>query len=156
MPSEHDILSSREALSKLAITERHLKAQGPLTIIENFNVLYSCLHHIKSLKQETIDEIVGMLIKGLNLLEIDLKKALTEKLSNDVRVKYLNSLKMLMYLTIEFTNYVEKHQQTAKDGDFMAASKKGGAKKPPQAASKKGADASIVNEGSSNFDWNET
>jgi len=65
MPSVHDTLTLREALSKLAginsITlkiklfyqlkinwlfkecERQIKHQGVLTIIDNFNIVYSCL-----------------------------------------------------------------------------------------------------------------
>lgn len=155
LPSVHDILSVREALSKLANCERHIKTQGPTSIIENFTVVYSCLHHAKALKQETIDEILHLLIKGMTLLEADLKKILGEKLATDLRIKYLNSLKMFMYLTVEFTNFVEKQQTSSKDGDLLAGSTKKG-KKAGAAGSKKNADISLSGaDGAATFDWND-
>ena len=99
-----------------------IKTQGSTSIIETFNIIYSCLCHVKDLKPETIDEILNTLIKGLVMLENDLKKVLNDKLTNEVRVKHLNTLKMFTYLTIEFTNCLEKKQANAKDGDFLASS----------------------------------
>ena len=80
--------------------------------------------HVKALKQETLDEILHLLIKGMTMLEADLKKILNDKLASDLRIKYLNTLKMFMYLTVEFTNFVEKQQTSSKDGDLLAGSTK--------------------------------
>lgn len=75
------------------------------------------------MKPESIDDILTMLLRGLVFLENDLKKKiLVEKVSNDLRVKYLNTLKMYIYLTIEFSNYMEKRQQTSKDNDLLNSS----------------------------------
>jgi hypothetical protein len=63
-----------------------------------------------------------MLIKGMQLLEIDLKKAFGtgEKLSNDVRLKYLNTLKIFTFLIVEFANFLEKKNVGSKDNDLMS------------------------------------
>ena len=75
------------------------------------------------MKTESIDDILAMLIKGLVILENDLKrKILCEKVSNDMRTKYLNTLKIFTYLTVEFTNHLEKKQQSSKDNDILNSS----------------------------------
>jgi hypothetical protein len=60
------------------------------------------------LKSEQLDEILHLLIKGLNLLEIEFRKLFTEKLNQEIRIKFLNTLKMFTYLIVEFTNFIEK------------------------------------------------
>ena len=80
-----------------------------------------------------------MLMKGLSMLEIDLKRVLADKMSKETRCKYLNTLKILVYLVVEFSNYCEKKQLAAKDNDLMpTAGTKTAAKKP---AAKKAATA---------------
>ncbi len=75
------------------------------------------------MKTESIDDILVMLIKGLVILENDLgRKILCEKISNDMRTKYLNVLKIFIYLTVEFTNHLEKKQQSSKDNDILNSS----------------------------------
>jgi hypothetical protein len=63
-------------------------------------------------------------MKALVLLEIDLKRVLNEKLTSEVRVSYLNTLKILTYLVVEFTNHMEKKQQSSKENDFLSAGSK--------------------------------
>ena len=46
--------------------------------------------------------------KGLNMLELELKKILADKLVDDKRLEYLNTLKICTYLTVEFSNFMEK------------------------------------------------
>lgn len=56
-------------------------------------------------------------------LENDLKKKiLVEKIPSDLRIKYLNALKIFIYLTVEFTNHYEKMQKTSKDNDLLNGS----------------------------------
>jgi len=75
------------------------------------------------MKTESIDDILVMLIRGLVILENDLgRKILCEKISNDMRTKYLNVLKIFIYLTVEFTNHLEKKQQSSKDNDILNSS----------------------------------
>ena len=62
-----------------------------------------------------------MIKKSLELLENDLKRYLNEKMASDVRVKYLNTLKILTYLVVEFTNYMEKKQQNSKENDHFSS-----------------------------------
>jgi hypothetical protein len=76
------------------------------------------------LKPETLDEILNTLIKGLIILENELKKVLSEKLTNDVRVKYLNTLKMITFLIIEFTTHVEKIHMGSKENELMPMTNK--------------------------------
>ena len=75
------------------------------------------------MKQESIDEIVGMIIKGLDLLENDLRRLLNEKMASETRVKYLNTLKILTYLMVEFANHMEKKQQSTKENDHFSTNK---------------------------------
>ena len=75
------------------------------------------------MKQESIDEIVGMIIKGLDLLENDLRRLLNDKMASDTRVKYLNTLKILTYLMVEFTNHMEKKQQSTNGNDHFSTNK---------------------------------
>ena len=65
-----------------------------------------------------------MLIKGLSLLEIELKRVLSEKMPTDTRIKYLHTLKILIYLVVEFTNFCEKKEQSSKDNDLLTSSNK--------------------------------
>ncbi len=65
-----------------------------------------------------------MLMKALVLFEIDLKRVLNEKLTSEVRVSYLNTLKILTYLVVEFTNHMEKKQQSSKENDFLSTGSK--------------------------------
>ena len=39
-----------------------------------------------------------------------------------MRTKYLNVLKIFIYLTVEFTNHLEKKQQSSKDNDILNSS----------------------------------
>jgi hypothetical protein len=56
-------------------------------------------------------------------LENDLKKKiLVEKIPSDLRIKYLNALKIFIYLTVELTNHYEKMQKTSKDNDLLNGS----------------------------------
>ena len=52
-------------------------------------------------------------------LETDLKKLLNEKQSTEVRVKYLNTVKIFIYLIVEFSNFLEKKQLKDKDSDLL-------------------------------------
>ncbi len=63
-------------------------------------------------------------MKALVLLETDLKRILNDKLTAEVRVNYLNTLKILTYLVVEFTNHMEKKQQSSKENDFLPAGSK--------------------------------
>jgi condensin complex subunit 1 len=75
------------------------------------------------MKAESIDDILTMLLRGLVMLENDLKtKVLVEKISNDIRIKYLNTLKIVMYLTFKLTNHFEKKLQSSKDHDLLNGS----------------------------------
>jgi hypothetical protein len=63
-----------------------------------------------------------MLVRGLQVFEAELKKNLGnsgERLATDQRITYLNTLKILVFLTIEFANFLEKKHLTAKDADLM-------------------------------------
>ena len=53
------------------------------------------------------------------ILEGDLKKILNEKQPTDIRVKYLNTVKIFIYLIVEFSNFLEKKQISAKDSDLV-------------------------------------
>ena len=75
--------------------------------------------HVKELKPETLDEILNTLIKGLIILEGDLKKVLTEKQTTEIRVRYLNTVKIFIYLIVEFSNFMENKQVKEKDSDLM-------------------------------------
>lgn len=75
------------------------------------------------MKMESIDDILTMLLRGMIMLETDLKKKiLVEKVSNDVRVKYLHTLKIFIYLLVEISNHLEKKQQISKDNDILNSS----------------------------------
>lgn len=78
--------------------------------------------HVKDLKSETIDEILHFLLKGLNLLELELRKLLTEKLNEETREKYLKTLKMFMYLIVEFSNFIEKKIIKEAQDDILSTS----------------------------------
>lgn len=78
------------------------------------------------MKIETIDEIVGMLIKGIQLLEADLHKALVDKMPNELRVKYLNTLKIFTFLIVEFSNFLEKKFISSKENELLPQGKRGG------------------------------
>lgn len=65
-----------------------------------------------------------MLTKGVTILESELKKTLNEKLPNDVRDKYLTTIKIFIHFTIEFVNFEEKKQQSSKDNDLMPTNSK--------------------------------
>lgn len=71
------------------------------------------------LKTEILDEIMNILIRGLQLLESDMKKILAEKISSDTRISYLNSLKILIYLTVEFSNHLEKKFLSSKENEIL-------------------------------------
>jgi condensin complex subunit 1 len=154
LPSVHDMLSAREALSKLAQCERTLRTQGPTSILGIFDVLYSCLHHVNALKQENLDELMSMLIRGLLMLEIELKKALSEGIRNsEQRVRYLNTLKMFVYLSVELANHMEKKQSSSKENDLMPTSK--ARKRPAKTQTRATTPDMSLAESSTNFDWNE-
>lgn len=76
------------------------------------------------LKTETLDEIMNILIRGLQLLESDLKKLLTDKISTDTRISYLNTLKILIYLTVEFSNFLEKKFLSSKENELLTQTNK--------------------------------
>ncbi len=64
-----------------------------------------------------------ILIKGINLLEIEFRKLFAEKLNQETRVKYLNALKIYIYLIVEFTNHIEKKvSKEAQDNDLLSTS----------------------------------
>lgn len=108
---------------------------------------------IKDLKIETIEEIVTMLIRGVQMLESELKKALEEKLPNDLRVKYLNTLKILTFLIVEFSSFLEKKFISCRDNELVPQAKKGGGAKKA-AANKKAQTANLeISQSSMNFDW---
>jgi hypothetical protein len=92
-----------------------------IKIITN-NLLYNS--HKKDLKPETLDEIINTLVKGLDILENELKKVLSDKLTNEIRIKYLNTLKMITFLIIEFTTHVEKIQMGSKENELMPMTNK--------------------------------
>ncbi len=71
------------------------------------------------MKDETLNELLNILLKGLQILESEIKKILHDRLTNDERVKYLNTLKIFIFLTIEFTNFMEKKYLKAKDNDLL-------------------------------------
>ncbi|CAF0903319.1 unnamed protein product [Brachionus calyciflorus] len=154
LPSVHDTLTLREALSKLAQCERSIKSNGVCSIIENFNIIYSCLCNVTDLKTETLDEIMKTLIKGLQLIESDLKKILSDKIPSETRIKYLNSLKILIYLTVEFSNFFEKKFLTSKENDLLTQTNNKKTTKKTTGSKKTHVDLSI-NESSSHFDWND-
>jgi condensin complex subunit 1 len=105
------------------------------------------------LKSETIDEIINALIRGINLLEGELKKVLAEKVTNEVRIQYLNTLKMFIYLLVEFTDFMEKKQIGSKENDLMPMGV-GGKKGAKKTASKSKGEASDGSSGAT-FDWND-
>ena len=59
----------------------------------------------------------------MNILEGDLKKILSEKQTTEVRVKHLNTVKIFIYLIVEFSSFLEKKQAKDKDSDLMSGSK---------------------------------
>ena len=62
-----------------------------------------------------------LLIKGLNLLENEFRLLFVEKLNQEKRSKFLNTLKMFMYLIVEFTNFIEKKSsKEAQDIDLLS------------------------------------
>ena len=79
---------------------------------------------MKELKEGTVDEVIHILIRALLNLEADLKKILADKIANEQRIKYLKLVKMVFYLTIEFTNHMEKKHQSNKDNDLFAGANK--------------------------------
>ncbi|RNA14671.1 condensin complex subunit 1, partial [Brachionus plicatilis] len=154
LPSVHDTLSLREALSKLAQCERSIKAQGVCSIKENFNIIYSCLYNVTQLKTEILDEIMNILIRGLQLLESDMKKILAEKISSDTRISYLNSLKILIYLTVEFSNHLEKKFLSSKENEILTQTQTNKKTSKKTTSKKTNPDLSI-NDSASHFDWND-
>ncbi len=92
-------------------------------IKKEIHIFLKTFSHIKEMKAESIDDILTMLLRGLVMLENDLKKkVLVEKISNDIRIKYLNTLKIVMYLTFKLTNHFEKKLQSSKDHDLLNGS----------------------------------
>ena len=64
-----------------------------------------------------------ILIKGINLLEVEFRKLFSEKLNQETRIKYLNTLKIHIYLIVEFTNHIEKKMsKEAQDNDLLSTS----------------------------------
>jgi hypothetical protein len=64
-----------------------------------------------------------ILTKGINLLEIEFRKLFAEKLNQETRVNYLNTLKIYIYLIVEFTNHIEKKvSKEAQDNDLLSPS----------------------------------
>jgi hypothetical protein len=64
-----------------------------------------------------------ILTKGINLLEIEFRKLFAEKLNQETRVNYLNTLKIYIYLIVEFTNHIEKKvSKEAQDNDLLSTS----------------------------------
>ena len=103
-----------------------------------------------------MSEIINFILRGLQILEQELKRLLVGSgglASSEQRVQYLNTLKIFMFLAIEFTTYLEKkHQSGAKDAaDFIpTAGKRGNSGK-----SKKNALDISLGDASSHYDWNE-
>lgn len=57
------------------------------------------------------------------ILEGELKKILSEKQTTEIRVLYLNTVKIFIYLIVEFSSFLEKKQMKDKDSDLMSGSK---------------------------------
>ena len=64
-----------------------------------------------------------MLIKGIQMLEGELKRALADKLSNEDRVNYLKTLKILTFLIVEFSNFLEKKFISGKENELLPQSR---------------------------------
>jgi condensin complex subunit 1 len=111
---------------------------------------------MKSLKAETIDEILQMLVKSLQLFESEVKKVINDKISQDNRVTLLTTLKMLTFLTVEFITFVEKLQMSSNDANnvFTAGQKR--KKGATGANSKRNAELNTsVNDISTSASWND-
>lgn len=112
------------------------------------------------LKIETIEEIVNMLIRGIQMLESELKKALADKLPNELRVQYLDTLKVLTFLIVEFSTILEKKFVDSRNSELVPQARRGGGggaggKKGAAAAAKKtqAANNLEISQSSLNFDW---
>ena len=120
--------------------------------------------HVKELKASVVDDILSMLHQGVVLLETDLRRMLVDKLSSEQRVKYLHTLKMFVYLLVEFATIAEKKHTSARETDLMSAGGGGGGggggrKKKNTAAAAAANDLDMVAESTgssgsgSRFDW---
>ncbi len=69
---------------------------------------------------ETIDEIFNCLIKGMGMLEVELKKNLTDKLTDESRLTYMKTMKILVFLIVEFANFNERKMVKASQDDFLS------------------------------------
>jgi hypothetical protein len=78
------------------------------------------IRNMGDLKMETIDEIFNCLTKGLGLLEIELKKNLNDKLTDESRLTYMKTIKIFIYLLVEYTNFVERKMVKASQDDFLS------------------------------------
>jgi hypothetical protein len=70
---------------------------------------------------ETIDEIFNCLTKGLGLLEIELKKSLNDKMTDELRLKYMKTTKIFVFLIVEFTSFIERKMVKASQDDFLSS-----------------------------------
>lgn len=94
-----------------------------LIFLINKNIFYKLkLSNSKDLKDETIDELFTILIKSLQLLDGDLKKVLVDKITEEIRLKYLNTLKMATYLIVELSTFVEKKVCKETNSDLLSQS----------------------------------
>jgi hypothetical protein len=58
----------------------------------------------------------------LQLLDGDLKKVLGDKINEEVRLKYLNTLKMATYLIVELSTFVENKVCKETNSDLLSQS----------------------------------
>ncbi|KAB0791130.1 hypothetical protein PPYR_02930 [Photinus pyralis] len=105
-----NVISTREIQLKLREAKQCLKDEGPEFIFDNFDTYYSILHHADSLDMEIIIKSYEVLQKAMQELNNNLNFLLQDKdnLNEEFNSKYVNVLKMLVYVYSQTVILVEQ------------------------------------------------
>ncbi|XP_006891347.1 PREDICTED: condensin complex subunit 1 [Elephantulus edwardii] len=125
-----EVLPIRQLPSQLKAFQAAFRTQGPLTILEHFDTVYSILHHFRSIDPGLKEDTLEFLIKVVSRHSQELPAVLDNTTLNvSDRSAHLNALKMNCYALIRLLESFETMtSQMSLDLDVGGKNKKGRAK----------------------------
>ncbi|KAJ3659541.1 hypothetical protein Zmor_011225 [Zophobas morio] len=112
-----NVVIPAEIIDKLEEAHMCLREEGPNFILENFDTYYSILHHADKLRPDVLHKAYNNLQKATADLNNTILFLLDDKdnLTDEIKAKMVNVLKMLVYIYIQFIIYLEDQKKKNQD-----------------------------------------